>query len=49
MLRTSSDNPLHLAGHLLGTGLLFEPLEPLELREHVRVIARDLAARHRAG
>jgi hypothetical protein len=49
VLTTSTDNPFQTAGHLVGTGLPFEVVEPVELREKVRVIARDLAARHRTS
>jgi predicted DNA-binding transcriptional regulator YafY len=48
VLMTSTDNAFQTAGHLVGTGLAFEVVEPAELREQVRVIARDLAARHRS-
>jgi predicted DNA-binding transcriptional regulator YafY len=49
VLTTSSDNVFQTAGHLVGTGLPFEVVEPLELREQVRVLARDLAKRHRSS
>jgi predicted DNA-binding transcriptional regulator YafY len=49
VLRTSTTSPFHLAGHLVGTGLAFEVVEPFELREQVRVLARALAARHRSS
>jgi predicted DNA-binding transcriptional regulator YafY len=49
VLRTNADSPHSIAGHLLGSGLPFEIVEPAELREQVRVLARELAARHRSA
>jgi predicted DNA-binding transcriptional regulator YafY len=47
-LATATDNPFHLAAHLLGTGLAFEVVEPRELRARMHELGRDLAARHQS-
>jgi predicted DNA-binding transcriptional regulator YafY len=48
VLTCAADNPFHLAGHLVGSGLAFEVLDPPELRAQVRALGRELVSRHAA-
>lgn len=48
LLTTATDDHFHLAGHLMGTGLEFEVMQPPGLRKQMRELGRAVAARHQS-
>jgi predicted DNA-binding transcriptional regulator YafY len=49
VLTTGADSLDYIVGHLVGLGLPFEVLEPPELRDHLRRVARQIVSRHSSG